>query len=233
MGRNNVTTTIEYRQVANSREAASTALEFVLQQSAAAIVERGRFVFALAGGSTPALLYQMLAVTEQDWSSWHLLYADERCLPRNDKERNSTMVEECWLDRVNFPPDNHHVPQVELGADAAAIDYGATVNRLLPIDLALLGMGEDGHTASLFPGHNHREQTVVPVHNSPKPPADRISMSYATLQNAASICFLVTGSAKQLPLERWLQGDDLPVARIHGREHTVLITDLAAPSHPR
>ena len=139
------------------------------------------------------------------------------------------MVEQCWLNKVNFPADNHHVPQVELGADVAAMDYGAAIESLLPIDLVLLGMGEDGHTASLFPGQTHPEQVVVPVHNSPKPPADRVSLSYTTLRNAATVCFLVTGSAKRESLERWLQGADLPIARVHGRNQTVLITDIATP----
>ena len=224
-----MTPAIEYRQVADSREAAKAALAFLLQQSAAAIVERGRFIFAMSGGRTPKLLYQMLATTDQDWSRWHLLYGDERCLPRSDRGRTSTMVEQCWLSKVNFPADNHHVPLVELGADVAAMDYGAAIESLLPIDLVLLGMGEDGHTASLFPGQTHPEQVVVPVHNSPKPPADRVSLSYTTLRNATTVCFLVTGSAKRESLERWLQGADLPIARVHGRNQTVLITDIATP----
>jgi len=217
---------IEYRQVADSDAAAGAALELVLQQAAGAIARRGRFTLALCGGSTPQQVYGLLAASAQDWQRWHLVYGDERCLPRADPERTSAMVRRIWLDRIGLPPENHHVPAVELGADAAAADYAAAIEPLLPLDLALLGMGEDGHTASLFPGHSYPEAIVVPVHNAPKPPPDRISLSYATLCDADTVCFLVTGPAKREALHRWLAGEDLPVARVTGRSDTILITDL-------
>lgn len=225
-----MTPKVKYHQVADDVAAAHAALELVLQQAMEAITRRGRFIFALSGGTTPKRLYQLLAATDQDWSRWHLLYADERCLPDNDAERTSTMVEDCWLKVVGFPEENHHKPAVELGADEAASHYADTIETLLPIDLVLLGMGEDGHTASLFPGHTHPKQTVVPVHNSPKAPAQRISLSYATLCNAATVCFLVTGKAKQQTIADWLRGDDLPVANVIGRNSSVLITDIPTDS---
>lgn len=219
-------TAIDYRQVPDAETAAGIAVEVILQQAAAAIAARGRFVLALCGGSTPQRVYERLADAEQDWQCWHLLYGDERCLPLRDAQRTSTLVERCWLDRIQFPAANHHVPAVERGADRAALDYGADIEPLLPLDMALLGIGEDGHTASLFPGHAHPPQAVVPVHDAPKPPADRISMSYGTLCAAATVCFLVTGPAKRAALARWLSGEDIPAARVNGRERTLLITDL-------
>jgi len=218
-------TPIEYRQVADCEAAASAALELILQQAGAAIEARGRFVIALCGGSTPRRVYELLGESNQDWQRWHLLYGDERCLPYRSEERTSTMVERYWLGRIHFPGKNHHVPAVELGADTAALEYGAAIETLLPLDMALLGMGEDGHTASLFPGHSQPAQIVVPVHDAPKPPRDRVSMSYSTLCNAATVCFLVTGPAKRDTLRRWLGGEDLPVARVSGRDRTILITD--------
>ena len=167
----------------------------------------------------------MLAKTHQDWSRWQLIYGDERCLPAEDPERTSTLVQQSWLNAVSFPPGNHHKAPAELGSDAAAQAYATDISALLPVDMALLGMGEDGHTASLFPGHIHPELAVVPVHNSPKPPADRISLSYSTLCEADTVCLLVIGTAKRDALQRWQQGEDLPVARVHGRQKTVLITD--------
>jgi 6-phosphogluconolactonase len=217
---------IEYRQVADSDAAAGAALELVLQRAAGAIARCGRFTLALCGGSTPQQVYGLLAASAQDWRRWHLIYGDERCLPGDDPERTSAMVQRIWLDKIQLPTDNHHVPAVELGADAAAADYAAVIEPLLPLDLALLGMGEDGHTASLFPGHSHPEEIVVPVHNAPKPPPDRISLSYATLCGAGTVCFLVTGPAKREALHRWLAGEDLPVARVTGSSDTILITDL-------
>jgi len=216
----------DYRQVADADAAAGAALDLILEEAAAAIALRGRFVLALCGGSTPQAVYRRLAETKQDWQRWHLLYGDERCLPRGDAGRTTTLVERCWLNKISFPPGNHHVPPVERGTDAAALDYGAAIAPLLPLDMALLGMGEDGHTASLFPGHAHPDQVVVPVHDAPKPPPDRISMSYATLCGAATVCFLVTGEAKREALRNWLDGADLPVARVTGTRQTILITDI-------
>lgn len=217
---------IDYRQVPDAEAAAEAAVEVILQQADAAIAARDRFVLALCGGSTPQRVYERLADAAQDWQRWHLLYGDERCLPHRDAQRTSTLVERCWLDRIRFPAANHHVPAVERGADTAALDYGADIDPLLPLDMALLGIGEDGHTASLFPGHTHPRQVVVPVHDAPKPPVDRISMSYDTLCAAATVCFLVTGQAKGAALARWLRGEDIPAARVNGRDRTLLITDV-------
>jgi len=217
---------IDYRQAADSDAAASTALDVILQQAQTAIAQRGRFVLALCGGSTPQKVYERLGAADQDWPRWHLLYGDERCLPRDDEGRTATLVERCWLGGIDFPPGNHHVPPVELGADTAARAYGEAIAPLLPLDMALLGMGEDGHTASLFPGHSQPHQVVVPVHDAPKPPRDRISMNYATLCAADTVCFLVTGPAKRDALRRWLRGADLPVARVTGKNRTILITDI-------
>jgi 6-phosphogluconolactonase len=217
--------TIELVKVADPEAAAEAALAIVLAQAAAAIDARGRFVLALCGGRTPGRLYELLADAGQDWRRWHLVYGDERCLPPGDEERNSSLVSRCWLDRTDFPAQNHHVPEAELGADIAAPRYARAIAPLLPIDLALLGMGEDGHTASLFPGHSHPDATVVAVHGAPKPPAERVSLGYAALNSADTVCFLVTGDAKRDALRRWQQGDDIPIARISGRARTCLVTD--------
>lgn len=218
-------TAVELIRVVDGEAAAQAALAIVLEQAAAAIAARGRFVLALCGGRTPGRLYELLADTGQDWHRWHLVYGDERCLPPDDEERNSSLVRRCWLDRTDFPARNHHVPEAELGADIAAQRYAEAIAPLLPVDLALLGMGEDGHTASLFPGHSHPDATVVPVHDAPKPPAERVSLGYAALNGADTVCFLVTGAAKRDALRRWQQGDDIPVARIQGARRTCLVTD--------
>ena len=217
---------IDYQLVPDSETAAAAALELVLEQAAAAIAARGRFVLGLSGGSTPERLYRLLAKTDADWDRWHLVYGDERCLPLHHEDRTSTLVARCWLDEVGFPGKNHHVPAVELGAETAAAQYAATIEPLLPLDLALLGIGEDGHTASLFPGHSHPAQAVVPVKASPKPPPERISLSYETLSSARALCFLVTGTGKREVLQQILRGEDLPAAKILGQTITSLITDL-------
>ncbi|MGB1140901.1 MAG: 6-phosphogluconolactonase [Halioglobus sp.] len=222
---------IDYRQVADTEQAAQAALDIVLTAAAAAISARGRFVLALSGGRTPGQLYRLLADTDQDWERWHLVYGDERCLPLGHVERTATMVSQHWLDPVGFPKENHHVPAVELGAVVAAEKYSETLLPLLPLDLALLGMGEDGHTASLFPGHSHPDLAVVPVFDAPKPPPERISLGYETLRSARSTCVLVTGNGKQQALRQWLAGQgELPVARALAPGRTILVTDLPEPA---
>ena len=214
------------RVVADADAAAIAALDVVLEQATTAIAERGRFVLALCGGSTPDRLYKQLANADADWDRWQLVYGDERCLPLHHPERTATLVTRCWLDRVDFPAHNHHLPEVERGADIAAARYAAAIEPLLPLDLALLGIGEDGHTASLFPGHDHPAQSVVPVHHAPKPPPQRISLSYGTLSGARALCFLVTGAGKRDVLQQVLRGEHLPATRVFGKTRTTLVTDL-------
>lgn len=224
---------IERRDLADGAQVAATALELVLQVAKESIAARGRFVLVLAGGTTPAALYSLLADARQDWSQWHLVYGDERCLPDGDPQRNSTMVARSWLDRVQFPPQNHHIPPVDLGSEAAAAAYSTAIAGLLPPDLALLGMGQDGHTASLFPGHHHADTTVVAVHAAPKPPAERISLSYATLCSARVVCYLVVGEDKREVIEAFFNDDDIPATRVRGAARTVVITGgIALRSKP-
>lgn len=214
----------------NANEVAEAGLQLLLQAANEAITQHGRFVLALAGGTTPKKLYQLLANTQQDWEKWFLIYGDERYLPETDNTRNSFMVYENWLSKVNFPVGNHFILNTASDVDTAAKNYAQQIEHLLPIDLALLGMGEDGHTASLFPQNLHKQlqssASVLAVHNAPKPPSARISLSYQTLNQANIICFLVTGNTKQQAIQQWLQGVDLPVSNISGIKKTYCLTDI-------
>ncbi len=221
--------TIERLDVADAGEAAAAARDLVLQAAGRAIDARGRFVFVLAGGATPKALYRLLADEDQDWHRWHLIYGDERCLPEGDPQRNATLVAQTWLDRCRFPPQNHHVADGGLDPERAAAAYASVIANLLPPDLALLGMGQDGHTASLFPGQYHADAAVVPVHNAPKPPAERISLSYSTLSSARMVCYLVVGEDKREVIAAFCNGEDLPVSRVHGTDRTVLISGGLTP----
>lgn len=209
---------------------AEHACDWLLAKARQAIAERGRFVLILAGGSTPKKLYERLSCRDEDWGNWYLLHGDERCLPAGDAERNATMVEQAWLQRVQFPSQNHLAIQAELGAEIAAAHYGEDIQRYLPADVCLLGMGEDGHTASLFPDHAVQQGDVIAVHDSPKPPSARVSLNYPLLNASRSVCFLVTGAGKQQALRQWAEGITLPVSRIHGGE-TLLMLDKTAAAY--
>jgi len=180
-----------------------------------AIAARGVFRVVLAGGSTPAQAYRQLADCKSDWSRWHIYLGDERCLPPDDDERNSRMVERAWLADSAVPRENIHWIAAERGAQQGADDYQAVIAPVLPFDLVLLGMGEDGHTASLFPGHRHDPaRLVVPVSDAPKPPPDRISLNVSALKQTREMLLLITGPGKSAAVHRWRQGEALPVASL-------------------
>jgi 6-phosphogluconolactonase len=172
------------------------------------------------------LAYGLLARAEADWSRWQLWYGDERCLPVDDPERNSVMADRVWLRDSSIPRADIHPIPAELGAETAAAAYAELIAPVLLFDLVLLGMGEDGHTASLFPGQRHDPgQTVHPVHDAPKPPPDRVSLSATVLGRARGVLMLVTGAGKREALARWRAGEALPIATIPA---TALLLDRAA-----
>jgi len=200
----------------------------ILAAADKAISERGVFKIVLAGGTTPGVAYKILKDQAADWSKWEIFHGDERCLPVDDSERNSLMANQLWLDHVAVADDMNHVIKAELGAEPGRDDYASVIDGKLPFDMVLLGMGEDGHTASLFPGHvNDTSETMHAVHNSPKPPPDRVTMSAATLGNTHELLILVTGAGKQEAVAKWKAGEALPVATINPPLAEVLIDKAA------
>ena len=185
-----------------------------------AIAVRGVFRLALAGGETPQHCYEKLRHLGIDWQRVQIYFGDERCLPNGDPQRNDSMVKKALLDHVVIPAGNVHFIPAEQGAYQAANRYAAVLASNVPLDLVLLGMGEDGHTASLFPNNPAVESaaSVVAVFNAPKPPAERVSLGLNTLNEARQKIFLVAGAAKRKALEQMLLGINLPAARITSAE---------------
>lgn len=203
--------------------------EHIQQRSGEVIAQRGEFRIVLAGGTTPEAIYQRLTGLDTDWSRWLVYYGDERCVPANNAERNSLMAARSWLDRVPIAAGNIFPIHAETGAEIAARAYANIVRDALPFDMVLLGMGEDGHTASLFPGHAHDPVELVhAVHDAPKPPPDRVSLGLTALNDAEEVIILVTGEGKREIVSRWRAGADLPVAKVHGRHGVDVYIDQAA-----
>jgi len=199
----------------NAAAVAAEACRRILLAAEEAIAARGRFRLVLAGGNTPELTYELLAEAAADWSRWEIYFSDERCLPGDDPRRNSVMARRVWLDRASFAPENIHPIPGELGAMEAARRYATQVEPALPFDLVLLGLGEDGHTASLFPGHTHPEGDLVhPVLDAPKPPAERVTLSAAALSRTRHLLVLVCGETKRQAVTAWRRGADLPIRHI-------------------
>lgn len=222
---------IHWLQLDTAEDVAQNAVHKILLKAQEAISNQGRFTLVLAGGTTPKRIYQLLAQQEQDWEKWHLFIGDERCLDASDPQRNSVMIQQSWLEAVNFPMSNFHVMAAEHGPEQAAVEYADIIRSFLPFDLTLLGMGEDGHTASLFPGQLHNENELThAVFNAPKAPPERVTLSKKSLAESDKIIILVTGSSKKSALQQWQRGEALPVAQIraiHGVE--VLVDRDAMP----
>ena len=194
-----------------------------------AIDSRGRFSVALSGGSTPGALFSLLAEApyrEQiPWPEVDLFWGDERCVPAGDPGSNYYMAEETLIARVPIPAENVHRIRGELAPEAAARTYDKTLRDFFcgpyaRFDLVLLGLGNDGHTASLFPGSSvldERERLALAVTAVYEDrPAERVTLSLAAINTARHVLFLVTGSAKAEIVRAVLEGsrEQFPAQRI-------------------
>ncbi len=191
----------------DAESAARAAASRITEAITSGLAERRVAHVALAGGTTPRRAYEILATEISDWSGVSFWFGDERMLPTGDPERNATMLIETFQ-RLG----SDCVPRIEEVPTATTPEYAArryearlrervtTDATGVPVfDLAILGLGEDGHTASLFPGHpevDERERLIVPVRNAPKPPSERVSMTIPLLSAARSIVILATGAGK-------------------------------------
>lgn len=193
----------------------AAAVDYILESAKRAIASRGQFLLVLAGGNTPKNIYEQLRSAQADWSKWHIYYNDDRCLPVDHPERNSLMAHEAWLQHVAIPAGQIHDIPTELGPVEGARAYAGTLQGVGDFDLVLLGLGEDGHTASLFPGKASDDSVdAFPVFDAPKPPPERVTISAARLSKTHQTLFLVTGAGKQEPVDNWRKGQPIPATLI-------------------
>jgi 6-phosphogluconolactonase len=220
---------IPVRCLASADEVAAETAQRILTMADSAIAVRRRFTLVLAGGRTPLAAYTLLVGQGADWDRWHIFLGDERCLDASDPGRNSVAAAHSFLDSVPIPPANIHWIPAELGAEMAAAAYQSAIAPFLPFDLVLLGMGEDGHTASLFPGHPVPEgPLVIPVQGAPKPPPERVSLTPKALSDCLEMLVLITGPDKREAVAAWRRGGDLPVARVASQAWADVLIDEAA-----
>lgn len=213
-----------------------------------AVAARGRFAVALSGGSTPKRLYQLLAAQPQrdqvDWGRVEIFWGDERCVPPDDPESNYRMAREAMLVHLPIPAERIHRLEAERADhDAAARDYEATIARVFgaaasgeppAFDLILLGMGPDGHTASLLPHTKALDESTrwVVANFVPKFNTDRLTLTRPILNRAREVLFLVAGPDKAEPLAEVLTGPAdparLPAQSIQPAGRLVWYVDQAA-----
>jgi len=183
-----------------------------------AIATAGSFRLVLAGGTTPRLIYKAVRDIATNWGAWHIYFGDERSLPLGDSRRNDTMAMTSWLDHVPIPETQIHSIAAHLGADVATGEYAKVLAGIFKFNLVLLGLGEDGHTASLFPGRSldqqAKDKTVLAVHDAPKPPRHRITLGSHRLSLAHNVFFLIAGESKQQAVRNWRAGADIPAGHI-------------------
>ncbi|QKI88096.1 6-phosphogluconolactonase [Thiomicrorhabdus xiamenensis] len=218
-------------------ELVEVATRYILDCAEKAIEARGAFNLVLAGGTTPLAIYErLLQFSEQQaqFSKWYLYLGDERVLPIDDPQRNSVAICTHWLDKSPIPPAQVFMMPTELGLEESARVYQDMIDGV-EFDLVLLGMGEDGHTASLFPEHHLQEHKgLICEYDSPKPPSKRLSLSYSRLASAVCVLKLITGAAKYDVTQMWYQSlkmgrvPDLPIAKIFGRKETLVMLDQSA-----
>ncbi len=220
---------LQWHQCKTADLIAQNVCERILAIAQDAIAEYGKFKFVLAGGKTPEKVYCLLSQSDADWSKWFIYHGDERCLPVDDVNRNSVMATNAFLNVVAIPKNQIFDIPTELGIEESAAAYCSIVNAAMPFDLVLLGMGEDGHVASLFPNHVHDENAFIhSIYHSPKPPAERVTLSTKALSNTQNLFFLIQGANKREALKQWRDGEDLPVANVNALRHLVVFLDDAA-----
>lgn len=210
------------------------AAERIARVARDAVKERGRCALAFSGGTTPWRAFRALAGENVPWSLVHLFQVDERVAPPGDPERNYTHLEEALIDRIGIPSANvHPMPVEERDLDAGARGYEETLRDVAGtppvLDLVQLGLGEDGHTASLFPGDPalrtvDREVALTGLYKGRR----RMTLTFTAIGRARCILWLVTGSGKTAPFGLLRAGDrSIPAGRVL-RRRAVLLVDTAA-----
>jgi 6-phosphogluconolactonase len=223
------------------------AAELLVTLAQEAVAQHGRFTLALSGGGTPSGVYQLLAerpfCNQMPWQHTHLFWGDERLVPSDDPGSNYGQAAELLLKKVPLPAENIHRARGEWDMETAVADYThqlqtvASDGQLPILDVVLLGMGSDGHTASLFPGSppTQSEWVVGVTANYDGRPAQRLSLTPIIINQARHIIFLVTGGSKAQTLQKVLYGphrpETLPAQRIQPINGTLTwLTDTAVAS---
>ncbi|KAH6822453.1 6-phosphogluconolactonase 1 [Perilla frutescens var. hirtella] len=206
----------ELRVFENADELSCNLADYIAELSEASIKERGVFAIALSGGSLVTLIGKLCEAPYNktvDWAKWYIFWVDERVVAKSHADSNYKLVKECFLSKVPIVHGHVHSINDSVTAEQAAEDYEFVIRQLVKarvisvseindcpkFDLILLGMGPDGHVASLFPNHsvfNEKDQWVTFITDSPKPPPERITFTLPVINSASNVAVVVTGAGK-------------------------------------
>jgi len=228
---------------ADAESAAQRASAEIARHLERALSERGVAHLALSGGTTPGRTYELLAQEPLQWSAVEVWFADERCVGPEDPESNYRLAAETLIQTAGLPPEHVHRMEGELGPKQGAERYAlqlrehvsSTDGDLPVLDLISLGIGPDGHVASLFPGaatlDGAEHELCQGVWDSPKPPPERITLSLAVLRAAASCQLLATGASKADAVNAMLAEPSrhVPASLLRRERLTVIADDAASP----
>jgi 6-phosphogluconolactonase len=228
---------------------AQRAAAHIARQLRRACEQRGMAHLALSGGTTPGRTYELLGAKPEDLSDVEVWFADERCVAPEDPESNYRLARESLLSPASIPEERVHRMLGELGPELGAQRYAAELERRLPdlgtgaprppvLDVVVLGIGPDGHVASLFPGASTLDAgddaVCLGVTDSPKPPPERITLSLAVLRAARECVLLATAASKADAVAAMLgeQSRHVPASLLRRERLTVIVDDAAAPAGP-
>jgi 6-phosphogluconolactonase len=227
-----------FEVLADAEAAASRAAAIIAEDARAAVAARGRFVMAVSGGHTPWIMLRALAKENVPWAGVHVFQVDERVAPDGDPDRNLTHLHESLLENAPITREQIHAMPMEMpDLEAAARQYERTLSGIAGIpavlDLAHLGLGPDGHTASLVPGDPVLDITdsdvgLTGIYMGRR----RMTLTYPILNRSRKILWLVTGNEKVAMLSRLRSGDTtIPAGRV-SREQALILADQAAAGEP-
>ncbi|XP_070576036.1 6-phosphogluconolactonase-like [Ptychodera flava] len=211
----------------DEKELPSKTCAFIAEKSKQAIAARGMFHVGVSGGSVAKFMSSGLPEIDGiDWTKWKVFFCDERIVPFDNDDSTYKYFKENLFGKVNIPKENIFAVDPSLTVEDAAKDYAKklscipTENNLPVFDMLVLGMGPDGHTCSLFPGHKLLEEasvTVAPISDSPKPPPCRVTLTFPVVNAAKCAMFISGGASKAEVVQRVLEGNEsepLPAARV-------------------
>jgi 6-phosphogluconolactonase len=233
---------VEIRKAINAADVASKASDEIIEDLRGVIATKGIAHLALTGGTVGILTLEVLAKKVSssgiDFSKVHFWWGDERFVDSTSSDRNANQARIALLDSLNLASSNvHEFPAADNGLDLnsareafAAHLLNAFGTEKPKMDITILGMGPDGHVASLFPGHEHNDQFVVAENNSPKPPAERLTMSMNLINSSDKVIFVVSGLDKAQAVESVHKDPDceLPAAKVLAQKSTVWFIDESA-----
>lgn len=216
----------------DAEETALGAAEAIVARVSELLAEQDSVNLVVTGGTVGVLTLAKLRDLTLDYSRVHIWWGDERFVEKQSADRNELQARNALLNHIDIPASNlHPFPASDEGQslDEAAASFREVV-RGVRFDILLLGIGPDGHVASLFPGHDAAGELVVAEHDSPKPPPQRLSLSYDAINSAREVWFTVAGADKQdaVSVAFGDQPDSLPVGRVRGTEKTVWFVDASA-----